>query len=121
MSDQRKATLVNSLYLLRTVALGIRYSWKALVLADIACKIIVFVVLTPIVGVLFRIFIAVSGRSILADQDIMLFFLGPLGWICFREGFIQGWPLMKFIWAMDKLGLGEISIDWLFDVGTNRK
>ena len=38
-----------------------------------------------------------------------------------REGFIQGGPLMKFIWAMDKLGLGEISIDWLFDVGTNRK
>ena len=38
-----------------------------------------------------------------------------------REGFIQGWPLMKFIWAMDKLGLGEISIDWLFDTGTKRK
>ncbi len=37
-----------------------------------------------------------------------------------REGFIQSGPMMEFVWAMDKLGLGEISIDWLFDVGTNR-
>ncbi len=38
-----------------------------------------------------------------------------------REGFIQSGPMMEFVWAMDKLGLGEISIDWLFDVGENRK
>ena len=37
-----------------------------------------------------------------------------------RVGFIQSGPLMNFVRAMDKLGLGEFSIDWLFDVGTNR-
>ena len=29
-----------------------------------------------------------------------------------REGFTQGGPLIEFVWAMDKMGLGEISIDW---------
>ena len=38
-----------------------------------------------------------------------------------RGGFIQSGPMMEFVRAMDKLGLGEISIDWLFDLDTNRK
>ena len=38
-----------------------------------------------------------------------------------REGFIQSGPMMKFVWAMDKRGFGKISIDWLFDLDTNRK
>jgi glycerophosphoryl diester phosphodiesterase len=61
----------------------LRRSWKDLFLPDIAYKIIAFVVLTPIVGILFRVLVAVSGKSVLADQDILLFFLGPVGWICF--------------------------------------
>ena len=61
----------------------LRRSWKDLVLTDIAYKIIAFVLLTPLVGILFRVLVAVSGRSVLADQDILFFFLGPVGWICF--------------------------------------
>ena len=39
--------------------------------------------LTPLIGILFRVLIAASGKSILTDQDILFFFLGPIGWICF--------------------------------------
>ena len=38
-----------------------------------------------------------------------------------REGFTQGGTLMEFIWAMDRLGVGEISIDWLFDTRMSQR
>jgi len=60
-----------------------RRSWKELVLTDVAYKIIAFIVLAPLVGILFRVLVAFSGKSVLADQDILFFFLGPVGWICF--------------------------------------
>jgi len=59
-----------------------RSSWKALVLTDIAFKVIAFIVLTPLAGILFRVLIALSGRAVLSDIDILMFFLGPVGWIC---------------------------------------
>jgi glycerophosphoryl diester phosphodiesterase len=59
-----------------------RSSWKALALTDLAFKLVAFIILTPLVGILFRIFVATSGRSVLSDIDILLFFLGPIGWIC---------------------------------------
>jgi glycerophosphoryl diester phosphodiesterase len=61
----------------------LRRSWKDLILADLAYKVIAFVVLTPIVGVIFRVMLATSGSSLLADQDILYFFLRPVGLICF--------------------------------------
>ena len=60
-----------------------RSSWKTLALTDIVYKIIAFVVLTPLLGLLFRVLLAASGSAVLADQDILFFFLGPVGWICF--------------------------------------
>ncbi len=68
--------------LLAAVRRDLRQSWKALVLTDITYKLIAFVVLTPAIGILFRVLIATSGNSILTDQDILFFFLGPVGWIC---------------------------------------
>jgi glycerophosphoryl diester phosphodiesterase len=52
-------------------------------LTDLAYKLIAFVVLTPAIGILFRVLIAASGNAILTDQDILFFFLGPIGWVCF--------------------------------------
>jgi glycerophosphoryl diester phosphodiesterase len=69
--------------LLATGAADLRTTWKALALTDIAYKIIALIVLTPLVGILFRTLLAMSGRSVLADQDILHFFLGPVGWVCF--------------------------------------
>jgi glycerophosphoryl diester phosphodiesterase len=57
-------------------------TWKTLALTDIAYKIVAFIVLTPLVGILFRVLLAVSGKTVLADQDILFFFLGPVGWVC---------------------------------------
>lgn len=58
-----------------------RSSWRALVLTDIAFKAIAFVVLTPSLGLLLRLFLAISGRRVLSDQDILAFLIGPVGWI----------------------------------------
>lgn len=60
-----------------------RICWKNLVLTDITFKIIAFIVLTPLVGLLFQASLAISGNAVLADQDILFFFLGPMGWIIF--------------------------------------
>lgn len=68
---------------IRAVAGDIRQSWKPLALTALAYQLVAFIVLTPVVGVLFRGLLALSGRSILADQDILYFFLGPAGWVCF--------------------------------------
>ena len=75
--------MANTRSLVIAAAHDIRTSWKALALADAAYKILAIVVLTPILGILFRTLIALSGRSVLADQDILFFFLGPVGWVCF--------------------------------------
>jgi glycerophosphoryl diester phosphodiesterase len=88
---------MNSRSLLTAVACDVRGSWKELALTDIAYKIVAFVVLTPLVGILFRVLIAVSGRSVLADQDILFFFLGPVGWCCFI--------------AVGALGLGILALE----------
>lgn len=92
---------MNNRSLLHDVAADLQRSWKSLVLTDIACKVIAFVVLTPLVGILFRIMVAASGRSILADQDILFFFLGPVGWVCF----IAIGALWLSIVALEQAGL----------------
>ena len=66
---------------LTTIFHPFRHSWRALVLTDLAYKLIAFVVLTPLAAVLFRVLIAVSGRPMLADRVILFFFLGPAGWV----------------------------------------
>ena len=55
-------------------------AWKELFLTDIVYKVIAFVVLVPLVGLLLRIALAASGTQVLADQDILYFLLSPIGW-----------------------------------------
>ncbi len=56
--------------------------WKQLVLTNLLFKIIAFIVLTPFVAVLLNVLVTLSGKSVLADQDIVFFFLSPMGWVC---------------------------------------
>ncbi len=51
-------------------------------LTDIAYKLLAFIVLTPLIGISFRLIVSLSGRTILADEDILFFILGPWGWLC---------------------------------------
>ena len=56
-----------------------RSCWPELALTDAAWKLIAFVLLAPMASVLFRVLLAISGKSVLADQDILLFALHPVG------------------------------------------
>jgi glycerophosphoryl diester phosphodiesterase len=66
--------------MIRAVTQSVKSSWKALVLTDILFKAIAFILLTPLVSLVFRGFLAVSGRTVLADVDIANFLLHPIGW-----------------------------------------
>lgn len=57
-------------------------NWKSLFLTDLLYKGLAVILLTPLLTVLFRILITLSGSPVLADTDIARFFLGPPGWIC---------------------------------------
>jgi glycerophosphoryl diester phosphodiesterase len=67
---------------LGTTLRDFRSSWKPLALTDLAFKVMAFIILTPLAGIAFRFMIALSGRASLSDVDILMFFLGPVGWIC---------------------------------------
>ncbi len=69
-------------FILSCIIRDIRVCWKELLLAGVAYKIVAFVVLTPLVGCLFRVLIAISGSPVLSDVDILFFFLRPVGWLC---------------------------------------
>ena len=59
-----------------------RSSWKKLALTSLVFKLITFVLLTPLVGLLFRFLIAMSGTSVLTDVDLVYLFIRPVGWVC---------------------------------------
>ncbi len=59
-----------------------RYCWTDLALTDIAYKSLAYVALVPVAGLLLHLLIASSGRTVVADEDIVQFLLEPLGWLC---------------------------------------
>ena len=83
MNEPEQVAQANPSSVHKEVVRRLRDSWQLLAATAIAYKVIALVVLTPLVGVLFRTLVGLSGRSILADQDILYFFLGPVGWVCF--------------------------------------
>ncbi len=65
---------------LRALMETYRQHWPRLLALDLVAKIAGFVVLVPLVGLVARALLAVSGSSLLADEDIVSFLLGPVGW-----------------------------------------
>jgi glycerophosphoryl diester phosphodiesterase len=59
-----------------------RSSWKELALTSMVFKLIAFVLLTPLVGLLFQVLIAMSGTSVFTDVDILYLFVRPIGLGC---------------------------------------
>ena len=55
--------------------------WWTLFLTHLLYTAIAAMLLTPLVSLLFHGFIRFSGKSILADQDMLFFLLDPVGWI----------------------------------------
>lgn len=69
--------------MIRSVLETMAACWKALVVTDLLFKVTAFVLLTPLISLTFRVFLAVSGRRVLADADIVRFFFHPIGWLTF--------------------------------------
>ena len=65
----------------KSLLCDVRKCWKELILTDIVYKVVAFVVLTPLVGFLFRFLIGISGRQVLADEDILFLLVSPVGWV----------------------------------------
>ena len=63
----------------RVVVLGLRRHWPAFLATHVAFAALGFAVLTPLVGLAIRLLLALGGRDVVADQDIVWFLLSPLG------------------------------------------
>lgn len=66
---------------LNSVLKRLKSCGKSLVLTDLFFKLVAFIVLAPLVSLLFRVFLSLSGRDVLADTDMALFMLHPMGWL----------------------------------------
>lgn len=60
----------------------LRRHWPQLFLTNGLYTVIAVVLLTPLLAVLSQLLLRLSGKPVLADQDILLFLLEPVGWIC---------------------------------------
>jgi glycerophosphoryl diester phosphodiesterase len=65
--------------LIRESGTAFRRSWRQLLATDLAYKLLAFALLTPLVGAALRLGIWLSGRPVLADQEILFFALRPGG------------------------------------------
>jgi len=79
---------------MRSAVSRFRACWRQLALTDVICKVAAFALLTPLVALLFRALLAVSGNTVLADQDILLFLLHPVGWL---TGILVGALLLAIV------------------------
>lgn len=83
-------------------------------------------IITPIVALAFRTFVATSGRDLLADEDILRFLLSPIGLACLIVvgGLVIGAVvleqavLLRIVWASEAgrpLGIREAVVTTLAD------
>lgn len=56
--------------------------WPQLFLTNGLYTVIAVVLLTPLLAALTQILLHLSGKPVLADQDILFFMLQPAGWLC---------------------------------------
>jgi glycerophosphoryl diester phosphodiesterase len=56
-----------------------RRSWPQLLLVTLATRVAVVVVLLPGVALLLRLFLSGQDRAVLSDEEILFFFLSPVG------------------------------------------
>jgi glycerophosphoryl diester phosphodiesterase len=64
---------------LRSAVSLFRVCRRPLALTAIAWKVVALVALTPLVTLLFRALLAMSGRTVAADQDVLMVFVRPGG------------------------------------------
>ena len=69
--------------LFKEIAGNVRACGTTLIVSDLLFKAVTLLLLTPLISLLFRLFVLASGRTVLADADIARFLLHPLGWLAF--------------------------------------
>lgn len=55
--------------------------WRTMVRADLLCKGLAFIALTPALSLLLHGFLALTGRGVLTDLELARVLLHPLGWV----------------------------------------
>ena len=63
----------------QSVVSRFRACWSPLAVTSVGWKTVAFVLLTPLVTLLFRALLALSGHDVVADQDVPLLFATPAG------------------------------------------
>jgi len=56
-----------------------RRTWPQLLITDLLSRALAFLVLTPLVGLLLKLFLLRTETGVLSDQDILFFALSPFG------------------------------------------
>lgn len=62
------------------ILVSVHNRWKRLVLTDVVFKAVAFILLTPLAVGFLHLSLWAAGAGALADADIVLFFIQPLGW-----------------------------------------
>ncbi len=57
----------------------LRRTWPQMIAADIMAKILAFAILTPLTGLLLKLFLATTATGVVADEAIASFLLHPIG------------------------------------------
>jgi glycerophosphoryl diester phosphodiesterase len=57
----------------------LRHTWQTLMLTGVFYRILGVAIFTPLVGLVMWIFLATSGRTVVADEDLLLVLLHPFG------------------------------------------
>lgn len=83
-----------------------RSAWSQLLAVDIGFKLLAFVLLTPLFGLVLRAGVAFSGESVLADQDILLFLVRPIGLVVL----VVATALFLALMALEQAGLMTMAI-----------
>jgi glycerophosphoryl diester phosphodiesterase len=90
--------------MLGSILRDLRSNWLQLLVVDSLYKLLAFLVLWPVWGLALRLFVQLSGRDDLADDDIVAFLLGPIGWAaCIVVG-----TLWLAIMALQQAALMEV-------------
>jgi glycerophosphoryl diester phosphodiesterase len=65
--------------LLRGAIADLGATRRRVLLAGLVYKVLAFVIITPLASALLRLFVGLSGNTVLADQEIAFFLLSPMG------------------------------------------
>ena len=81
MVSRDRSTIIGSVISADALLNGFRRCWRRLAAVDIGWNLLGLLILGPLAGLIFRAVLSLSGKTVLADEEIAYFFLtSPAGW-----------------------------------------